>query len=69
MSRSTRRLALRASIARSRATELRSLSELRQLEQADQQLRIDRLIRSSMQLDLDRASRASAMAHAHRTHP
>lgn len=68
MSRSTRRLALRASIARSRATELSSLSELRQMEQADKQLRIDRLTRSSMQLDLERASRASVIAHAHRTH-
>lgn len=69
MSRNTRSLALRASIARSRAAELSSLSELRQMEQADKQLGIDRLTRSSMQLDLDRASRASAIAHAHLTHP
>lgn len=65
MSRSTHRLALRASIEKSRARGLETMALLRQLELAQMDRRIDSIAAAGQQAELERAFRAAAIAQPH----
>lgn len=65
MSRSTRRLALRASIEKSRARGLESATLLRQLELTQHEQRVDAIEAAGQQREIERAFRIGAIAHPH----
>lgn len=62
MSRSTRRLAIRASIERSRARSMEAMVLLQQAEQAQMDQRIDSITAAGHQRELESAFRAAAIA-------
>lgn len=63
MSRSTRRLALRATLEQSRARGLEAMEALRQIEVTQSERRIDALAAAGQHSELERAFRIAAITN------
>lgn len=63
MSRNNRRLALRASIEKSRARGLEAISTIHRLDAMRAERRIDALASAGDRVELDRAFRVAALTH------